>query len=61
MTRIDRPAVIGASIGVAVAFVWAWLGFGAILLMVCLGAIGGLIGQLASSDRLSTARPTRRP
>ena len=50
MTRTDRLTVIGAAAGAAVAFIWAWLGFGALVLMAVLAVVGGLVGRLSSDS-----------
>jgi hypothetical protein len=50
VTRIDRLTAFGAASGAGVAFVWAWLGFGAIVLIAVLAVVGGLIGRLSAGD-----------
>lgn len=39
----------GLIIGLALGVVWAWLGFGAVLLTVGLGILGWLIGTAVNS------------
>jgi uncharacterized membrane protein len=46
----NRTTTIGALAGAAIAFVWAWLGFGAIILIAVLAVLGGLIGYVVSQS-----------
>ncbi len=55
MTALHRTTVIGAAVGAAVAFIWAWLGFGAIILIIVLGSLGGLIGHLVAESSSNDA------
>ena len=50
MRALNRPTIIGAAVGALVAFVWAWLGFGALVLIVVLAALGGLVGYVLSQS-----------
>ena len=42
--------VLGLAVGVVLGIVWAWLGFGAVLLVAALGAAGWLIGGIATGE-----------
>ncbi|WIG60661.1 MAG: hypothetical protein OJF49_003409 [Ktedonobacterales bacterium] len=42
--------VLGLAVGVVLGIVWAWLGFGAVLLVAALGAVGWLIGGIATGE-----------
>jgi uncharacterized membrane protein/uncharacterized alkaline shock family protein YloU len=55
MTPLNRTTIIGAVAGAVIAFVWAWLGFGAIILIVVLASLGGLIGYLVSQSSTDDA------
>jgi uncharacterized membrane protein len=50
VTPPNRTTTIGALVGAAIAFLWAWLGFGAIILIAVLALLGGLIGYVISQS-----------
>jgi uncharacterized membrane protein len=55
VTPPNRTTIIGAVAGAAIAFVWAWLGFDAIILIAVLASLGGLIGYLVSQSSTDDA------
>ncbi len=46
---MTSPQTRGLVIGLLLGIVWAWLGFGAVLLTAGLGLVGWLIGAAVSS------------
>lgn len=50
MTPPNHTTIIGAVAGAGIAFIWAWLGFGAIVLIAVLASLGGLVGYLVSQS-----------
>jgi len=61
VTQIDRPTLVGAAVGASIAFVWAWLGFGAIVLIAVLASLGALIGHLLVTEGDASRRTRGRP
>jgi len=55
VTIVNRATLIGVAVGATIAFIWAWLGFGAIILIAVLGTLGGLVGHLVAESSSSDA------
>lgn len=41
--------ILGLLVGFALGVIWAWLGFGAVLLVALLAVIGWIVGGVAAS------------